>query len=448
MTARPLSRGLCLAYGAGSVGAGIFSTIPGLLLLYYLTDTLGVGAGLAGLAVLIPKLWDIATDPVVGAWSDRTRSRWGRRRPFLLAGTLTLPLCFVGLFMAPVGDPMLAFAWVLVAFCLAATAFTLFQVPYAAMPAEMSPDYHERTTLVAYRMAFVTVGILAAGALAPMIIKSAGGGAAGYARMATVLAAVTAAAMLVAFLGTRKAPQTVDAADVDAQPAMGLRAQLEVAIADRAYRTLWQAYALQCVALGAVLAAVPYFVRYTLAEGEEAVTLLFVCLVGPAIVTMPLWAAISRRVGKKKSYLLAVGIFATMAASLLLAGPGRLALVGVQVAVLGVGFAGLQVFPFALLPELIDADAARTGRRREGVFTGLWYVGEKGGFALGAWLVSGMLAASGFVERTAGAVVVQPDTALLGVHMATSLAPALLALVSLPFLSRFTEPGRRSSDVA
>ncbi|MBL9101913.1 MAG: MFS transporter [Myxococcales bacterium] len=445
MSDHPLSRGLCLAYGAGSIGAGIFSTIPGLLLLFYLTDTLGVGAGLAGLAVLIPKLWDIFTDPIVGAWSDRSRSRWGRRRPFLLAGALTLPPCFVALFMAPVGEPALAFAWVLVAFCLAATAFTLFQVPYASMPAEMSADYHERTALVAYRMAFVTIGILAAGALAPIIIKSAGGGAAGYARMSVVLAAVTAAAMLVAFLGTRAAPQTADAGD---PPTMPLRAQLAVAIADRAYRTLWQAYALQCVALGAVLAAVPYFVRYTLVEGEEAVTLLFVCLVGPAIVTMPLWSALSRRIGKRASYLVAATIFAVMAASLLLAGPGRLALVGVQVALLGVGFAGLQVFPFALLPELIDADAARTGRRREGVFTGLWYVGEKGGFALGAWLVSGMLAASGFVERTAGASVVQPATALLGVHLAMSIAPALLALLSLPLLRQFVEPERRSSDVA
>ena len=444
MTDRPLGRGLCLAYGAGSIGAGIFSTIPGLLLLFYLTDTLGVGAGLAGLAVLLPKLWDIATDPVVGAWSDRSRSRWGRRRPFLLAGALTLPPCFIGLFMAPVGEPMVAFAWVLGLFCLAATAFTLFQVPYASMPAEMSPDYHERTTLVAYRIAFVTVGILAAGALAPMIIKKMGGGTVGYAWMAVILAGVTAVSMLVAFFGTARASQTQHLEDA---PTLGLRAQLAVAFGDRAYRTLWSAYGLQCVALGAVLAAVPYFVRYTLQADEEAMTLLFVCLVGPAIVTMPLWTAISRRWGKRVGYILAAGIFTVMAASLLLAGPGQLAVVGAQVGLLGVGFAGLQVFPFALLPELIDADAARTGLRREGVFTGLWYVGEKGGFALGAWLVSGMLAASGFLERKAGEVVVQPDTALLGVHLATSVAPAVLALVSLPLLLQFVEP-RRSHDVA
>lgn len=437
MSDPPLGRSLCLAYGAGSIGAGIFSTIPGLLLLFYLTDTLGVPAGLAGLAIVVPKLWDIITDPIVGAWSDRSRSRWGRRRPFLLAGTLTLPPCFIALFAAPVGDPMLAFAWVLIAFCLAAAAFTLFQVPYAAMPAEITADYHERTTLIAYRMAFVTLGVLAAGALAPALIKAGGGGPAGYLQMSVVLALVSMAAMLVAFLGTRHAPRTEAVAHT-----LGLRAQIGVALANRGYRRLLVAYGLQCVALGAVLAAVPYFVRYTLGGDEGVVTLLFVCLVAPAIVTMPLWTAISRRRGKRFGYVLAALIFAVMAASLIFSGPGPLALVGAQVGLLGVGFAGLQVFPFAMLPDLIDADARATGLRREGVFTALWYVGEKAGFAAGAWLVSGMLAATGFLERRAGELVVQPDTALLGIHVAMAILPAALALFSLPLLLQHVEPTR------
>ncbi|HEY8376257.1 MAG TPA: MFS transporter, partial [Nannocystis sp.] len=389
MSSQSLRRALCLTYGAGSIGAGLFSTVPGLLLLFYLTDTLGVAAGLAGVAVLVPKLWDIATDPIVGAWSDRTRSRWGRRRPFLLAGALTLPPCFVALFSAPVGDPRVAFVWVLVAFCLAAGAFTLFQVPYATMPAEMTADYHERTTLVAYRMAFVTVGILAGGALAPALIEAGGGGPAGYTFMAVVLSLVTAAAMLVAFFGTRDAPQFEAA---EATPS--LRAQIRIALEDRGFRNLWLAFGLQCVGTGAVLADVPYFVRYTLSEGQGATTALFLCLVGPAAVAMPLWTAVSRRLGKKRGYIAATVAFAALAASLLFAGPGRLPLVCAQVGLLGVGFAGLQVFPFAMLPELIDEDARRTGIRREGVFTGLWFVAEKGGFALGAALVSGLLGAT------------------------------------------------------
>ncbi len=441
MSGPSLRRSLCLAYGAGSIGAGIFSTIPGLLLLFYLTDTLAVPASIAGLAIVVPKVWDIITDPIVGAWSDRSDTPWGRRRPFLLAGALTLPLCFIGLFAAPTGDPMLAFAWVIVAFCLAATAFTLFQVPYAAMPAEMTTDYHERTTLIAYRMAFLTLGILAGGALAPALVKSGGGGPAGYLQMAVVLSVITMLAMLIAFLGTRHAPSTAAVAHT-----LGLRAQIGVALANRDYRRLLIAYGLQCVALGAVLAAVPYFVRYTLGADEGVVTLLFVCLVAPAIVTMPLWTAISRRRGKRFAYVLAALIFAVMAASLIFAGPGPLVLVGVQVGLLGVGFAGLQVFPFALLPDLIDADAQRTGLRREGVFTALWFVGEKAGFATGAWLVSAMLAATGFLERRAGELVVQPDTALLGIHIAMAIVPAVLAVLSLPLLLHHVEPTRNENS--
>ncbi len=441
MSGPSLRRSLCLAYGAGSIGAGIFSTIPGLLLLFYLTDTLAVPASIAGLAIVVPKVWDIITDPIVGAWSDRSDTPWGRRRPFLLAGALTLPLCFIGLFAAPPGDPMLAFVWVIVAFCLAATAFTLFQVPYAAMPAEMTTDYHERTTLIAYRMAFLTLGILAGGALAPALVKSGGGGPAGYLQMAVVLSVITMLAMLIAFLGTRHAPSTAAVAHT-----LGLRAQIGVALANRDYRRLLIAYGLQCVALGAVLAAVPYFVRYTLGADEGVVTLLFVCLVAPAIVTMPLWTAISRRRGKRFAYVLAALIFAVMAASLIFAGPGPLVLVGVQVGLLGVGFAGLQVFPFALLPDLIDADAQRTGLRREGVFTALWFVGEKAGFATGAWLVSAMLAATGFLERRAGELVVQPDTALLGIHIAMAIVPAVLAVLSLPLLLHHVEPTRNENS--
>ena len=93
-TARPLDRskldrGLYLGYALGSVGTGIYNTVPGLLLLFYMTNTLGISAWLAGLAIFVPKLWDVVTDPWMGSISDRSHSRWGRRRPWLLLGGLT-----------------------------------------------------------------------------------------------------------------------------------------------------------------------------------------------------------------------------------------------------------------------------------------------------------------------------------------------------------------------
>lgn len=437
MSSSPLKRPLLLAYAAGSIGSGLFSTVPGLLLLFYLTDTLGVAASLAGLAILIPRIWDIVTDPLVGAWSDRTRSRWGRRRPFLLAGALLLPPGFIALFSAPVGDPSLSFAWVLVAFVWATGAFTLFQIPYASMPAEMTADYHERTRVVAHRMAFLPIGILAGGALAPMLIKASGGGPAGYRVMAVTLAIIAAVAMSVAFFGTRSAPQLPAPSE-----SAGLREQIRVALSHRPYRRLLLGFAVQNIGIGAVLAAVPYYCHYTLRGGEAAVTVLFVSLVGPAIVAMPLWMAVSRRFGKRVGYILATVLFAGCALSLLSAAPGRLALVAAQVGVLGVGFAGLQVFPFAMLPDLVDDDAAVTHQRREGIFTGLWFVGEKGGLTLGAWLVSQVLATTGFVERRAGELVTQPEAALVGVLVATAVVPAACALLSLPLLFHHVESAR------
>ncbi|MFZ6182685.1 MFS transporter [Nannocystis pusilla] len=437
MSSSPLKRPLLLAYAAGSIGSGLFSTVPGLLLLFYLTDTLGVAASLAGLAILLPRIWDIATDPLVGAWSDRTRSRWGRRRPFLLAGALLLPPGFIALFSAPVGDPSLSFAWVLLAFIWATGAFTLFQIPYASMPAEMTADYHERTRVVAHRMAFLPIGILAGGALAPMLIKANSGGPAGYRVMAVTLAIIAAVAMLVAFFGTRDAPQLPAPVETT-----GLREQIRVALSHRPYRRLLVGFAVQNIGIGAILAAVPYFCHYTLRGGEEAVTVLFVSLVGPAIVAMPLWMAVSRRFGKRVGYIAAVLVFAAFALSLLAGAEGRLALVAAQVGLLGVGFAGLQVFPFAMLPDLIDDDAAVTGQRREGIFTGLWFVGEKGGLTLGAWLVSQVLAATGFVERRAGELVSQPEAALVGVIVATAVVPAACALLSLPLLFHHVESAR------
>src|ERR1041384_1403514 len=126
-------------YALGSLVTGAFGTVPGLLLLPYLTDTLGVAAGIAGLLVLAPKAWDVLINPVAGRISDRTRTRWGARRPFLLAGGLALAVTFALIFAAPFGTSSAPYAAVM--FLLAATAFAFYQVPYVAMPAGMTDGY-------------------------------------------------------------------------------------------------------------------------------------------------------------------------------------------------------------------------------------------------------------------------------------------------------------------
>jgi len=163
-SARTPSRRTVAGYALGSVGTGGFGTLPGLVLDYYLTDTLGVAAGLASLAVTVPKIWDVVIDPLVGVLSDRSAARRGSRRPFLLAGALALPPTFAAVFAVPAalaGGP--AAAWVVVAFVVAATAFSLFQVPYIALPAELASGYDQRTRLLNHDHANISIDIHADG---------------------------------------------------------------------------------------------------------------------------------------------------------------------------------------------------------------------------------------------------------------------------------------------
>ncbi|NVB38715.1 MFS transporter [Pseudenhygromyxa sp. WMMC2535] len=429
-----LGLGIHAGYGVGAVGTGIYATVPGLLLLFFMTDTLGIPAWLAGVGIFVPKLWDVLTDPLMGTISDRTQSRWGRRRPYLLAGALSLPLSFVMLFSLPAfADPMLSFAWVMFAYLLAATSFTVFSVPYTAMPAEMSEDYDEVTSLMGWRIALLTVGVLLSGALAPQLVALGGGGRSGYASMSWALAGMIFAAMFLTFVGTRRAPSR-PRLEQDAQP---LLEQIRGALAVRPFRVLLGGYAMQLVGVGVVLACVPYFARYTLGGDDDTLTFMFVTLVGPAVLVMPVWVRVSRAIGKRRALLASTTLFACGAACLWFARPEGLAVVYACVALMGIGWAGTQLFPFSMLPDTIAADRQQSGQRREGVFTGLWMAVDKGGLAVGALLAGLVLDFGGFVESEGQAVVNQPSSALTAIRIGAALLPAICMFISLPILRRY-----------
>ncbi|KQS57976.1 MFS transporter [Geodermatophilus sp. Leaf369] len=431
MTAPALTRGTHLGYAAGSIGTAAFGTVPGLLLLFYLTDVLGVGAGLAGLVVFAPKAWDVLLNPWIGARSDATTSRWGPRRPWMLAGGLTLPLLFVLVFAGPGAPPALAAGWVAVTFLLAATAYGCFQVPYVAQPAEITTDPGERATLMSWRVAALALGILLAGAGAPAVVELAGGGRAGHLAMAAFVALLLAGGMLGAVVGTRRAP-TLTRTSSEGR----LLATLRVAVRVRPFRLLLVGFVVQALGIGVMLAGVPYYARQVLGD-PAAGTLLFVALVGPAILVMPLWLRVSRRVGKRTGLLASSTVFAIAAAALALGGPGRTGLVLALVVVVGIGYAGMQMFPLAMLPDVVAADEASSGERRAGVFTGVWTAAETLGLAVGPGLLGVLLGLAGYRSSVGDAVVAQTAAADTTVLLSFSLLPALLVLASLPFIARY-----------
>lgn len=426
-----LPRSVRAGYGLGSVATGAFGTVPGLLLLPYLTDTLGVAAAAAGVIVFLPKAWDVVLNPVAGRVSDRHVSPAGPRRPFLLRAGVALAVCFGLLFAGPpLGSVGADAAYVVVVFLACATAYAFFQVPFVAMPAEITDSYDERTRLLAWRVALLALAILVSGALSPAI-RDAVGGRDGYRAMGVFVALLILLGTVGAYVGTRRAPvHTVVAAGGS------FADQLRLVGSSRDFRVLLTTFVVQALATGAMLAGVDYVARHVL-DSPGAATALFVCFVGPALLLTPLWASVGARIGKKRGYLVASLLLA--AGALLLAGAQALppAVVYVATGVVGVGYAGAQVFPMSMLPDVAAVEAARSGENRTGVFTGVWTAGETLGLALGPGVFGLVLATGGYVSSTSGDAV-QPASAVTAITLGFSLLPAALTLLSLLWLTRYS----------
>lgn len=476
-------------YAAGSLATGAFSTVPGLLLLPYLTDTLGVTAALAGALVLLPKAWDVIFNPVAGRLSDRHRGPRGPRRPFLLWAGVATAVLFAAMFANPPVGTGGVVVWVVILFLACATAYALYQVPYVALPAEMTDDPAERTRLMTRRIAVLAVAILAAGAGAPAV-RDALGGVAGYRAMGLAVGVLIAIGAVWSYLGTAKAP-----VGKPLPSAVGYRETIAVARSAPRFRRLWIVFVIQAVGIGTMLAGVDYVARIVLGSPGMS-SVLFAAFVGPALLVMPVWQIAARRFSKVACYATASALFAAGAVGLLAASlptlgrtcigpaialPGGgvspgvcsiggsaafgwtsytpltsndvavqlgppLALVVALVVVIGVGYAGQQVFPLSLLADYsADAEAA-AGAKRAGVFAGVWTAGETFGMALGPGIYGLVLAAGSYASlptaatdpAPAMAALLQPQSAAIAIVIGFTLLPAILVAGPLPLLKRLS----------
>jgi Na+/melibiose symporter-like transporter len=441
-----LSARTIATYAIGSLGTGGFATLPGLVLVYYLTDNLGLEAILSGLVVIVAKIWDVLIDPLIGAWSDRSRRRTGTRRRFMVLGALLLPVFFIVTFATPIGLPAwLSATWVFVAFVLTATAFSLFQVPYIALPAELTDGYDQRTRLLAMRVVVLTIAILLFGAGGP-VLRSLGGANhyLGYLLMAVVAGVVIGVGMLIS---SRVAPigEISGAAIEDSlsENSSGYRAGFAALRRSQPFRVLVLTFLLQALATGLMLAGAQYVATYVL-KSEDAVTFLFVALIAPAILFAPVWAAIARRIGKERGFLLASILFGIAALAMvgLVWAPG--AWVYAPVALAGAGYAGMQSLPMSMLPDVISVDAQKNGPGWAGAFGGIWTAGETTGMALGATALTVILAITGYVSSVGDVHATQSPAAITGIVLSFSIVPAVLIGLSLISLGRYR---LRRSDI-
>jgi GPH family glycoside/pentoside/hexuronide:cation symporter len=414
-----------LGFGIFDVGGNLLFTALGFWSLNYLTDTVGMAAALAGAAVMIGKFWDAVSDPVMGYLSDRTRSRFGRRRPYLLFGALPIFLTMWFFFTKPdylpSSQPLLLFVWASIALMLLNTASTIINIPYSSLTPELTDDYHERTSLNGYRFGCAVFGTIIGAAAVQPIAGLFPSQRAGFSAVGALLGAIIAVTTLLTFFGTKERPRR--ASDF---PTKTFLATYRQVLSNKPYLILLFTYALHLCALTFLQGILVYYTKYVY-RNEGLATPAMVILLLVAMVFIPVSVLVSKRIGKKRTYQICFAIIGS-ACFLIFALGHRLGssfFLGIMIyAGIGVGFS--YVAPFAMVPDAVEYDAIKTGERKEGAYYGIWTFIAKVGQSLSVFLSGLILSAGGY-----RADAVQDPDALFAIRLIIGPLPAIIFIAAL-----------------
>lgn len=424
MEAKKLSVGVKMGYGVCDFGGNLFFTATAFVLLNYLTDTVGLAASLAGTALMIGRIWDAFYDPIIGYVSDRTVSRWGRRRPYLFAGALPLfiamilmftnPQILAGAGFVPAEHQTLLFVTTMIVYILLCTAYSTVNIPYSSMTPELTNDFHERTSLNGYRFGFAVFGtLLGAGAALPIVGLFADKNI-GFVVMGVVFGGVMLVSALITVFTVRE-PATLHPAK-----SMGfLKTYLEV-FRNVPYVLIMLAYIMHVVAITIVSGIAIYYFKYIL-KNEPMTTPALLILLVTAMLFIPVSVLLGKRIGKKLVY--AAGMLIIALVLMILFFFGHLRPINFSLALMflmGIGFGFTYAMPYAMVPDAIEYDYLRTGERREGAFYGIWTWGLKIGQAIAVMIMGWVLSLMGYVAN----VVPQTPSSELGIRLFLGPIPA------------------------
>lgn len=438
--------GVKLGYGVCDLGGNLFFTVIGFWLLNFLTDTVGLAAGLAGLTIAIGKIWDAVTDPMTGYLSDRTKSRLGRRRPWMLFGSVPLfltmilmftnPALFAGAGWNPAEQQTFLFIWATVLFCLLCTAYTAVNIPYNSLTPELTQDYHERTSLNGYRFGFAVVGsLLGAGASLPIVMAFPDKNT-GFAGMGTIFGALM---LITALITVIKVREPMSPGEVGTKGFFGTYLKV---FKNRPYVLILLTYALHITGLTVVMGVAIYYFKY-IHHDESKTTIAMLILLLTAMAFIPVSVLLSKKIGKKLVYGIGMAIFA--AATVMLFAFGHLFPVSFSFWVMffaGTGFGFTYAMPYAIVPDAVEYDYLLTGERTEGAFYGIWTFGIKIGQALA-------LAISGLVLSLFGYLpdVAQSESSLLGIRLLLGPIPAAILLLAVLTLYLYPINEKRYNEI-
>lgn len=398
MLATPrLALGRVVTYAAPAAAVGFMVFLVQMYLMKYATDVLGVSPAAMGLIFVVSRIWDAVSDPLAGYLSDATRSRWGRRRPWLVFSALPVAVIYVLLWnpLDALGSTGVAI-WLGVAVVLFYTGFTAFDVPHSALGAELTPNYRDRNRIFGVRRVCFGLGALAAIAAMSILAGAVDAPAARRAALGVSIAAGGLAALLMLYTGFRVHEPEEHQGRGAQRP---FTAWVDI-VKNRHARLLLTVFATQQLGVGALSIITPYYAQYVLGSATAVGTILGAFMVA-SIASVPLWVALGRRFEKKTLLIVSMSTIALAIGSLVFVGEGQVWLAAGFAALGGVAGGGTDVFFPSVQADVIDYDEYVTGERKEGVYFAGWAFAAKSAGALAGGITGVALQLSGFEPNAA-----------------------------------------------
>jgi len=428
-----------IAYAVGvlahSVGPG---TIVAFWYLFFLTDVARLNPALAGVTIIVGGAWDAVNDPLIGWLSDRTRTRWGRRRPYLFFGAVPYGATFALMWwVPPIQSQIILCLYFALVYILFDTAVTLVSCPYDALVPELTLDYDERTSVTSYRAFFsIITGLLAAVGFG-LVLESISNMQVAFAGMGVAFGLIFIPTILIAFFGTeeRKSFRRV--------PAASFRESLKSVLQNRPWRYSLGMHILSWVPVNIASAVFVYFLVYWINMRPGQASMVQGVILGSSALFLPLVLWMGRRWEKRTAYIVSITSWLVVMLSILLVPQGATLLAYLIAILTGPGIAAAHALPRAMSADTLDVDQIKSGRRQEGIYAGFEVFARKISTKVVLAGVGPILAFSGYVKNAQ----TQPYEALLAIRLLLAVVPAVILFLAVVLAWKYPLSRQAHRDV-
>jgi len=414
-----------IGYSLGDMGISISYFAVGFFFMYYLTDFVGLPPLYAGIAFFIGKLWDGLNDPLIGILSDRTKSKYGKKRVYILFGAIPFAISFIFLWMIPTEASLLIkFLLSTIALLLYSTFYSIVTVPYMALLPMMTNNYDERTQITSFRAMLSSIGTIIGGSAALLVSKFSNE-LIGIRTIIIIFAFFTTITLFISVKSTKNVEKKEDIKIVP------LKKYFHI-LKDKNVQILLYLKFFGAIGTGVLVASLPYYTKYVL--GNEGISTFGIAIyVFASIIAIPIWNKLTHKIDKRILLIISNSlVFITM---IFIAFLGKTSIsFFIGCVFLGFFLAGYLFIPYSLVPDLIEYYQYKHKERHESVFFGLWMTVHQLGISVSGFLIGGLLAIGGYV----GTQMIQTESALLYIKLSFGIVPGLFLVISAILLTNYT----------